>query len=79
MKISCARVRILGLKAKFCIHSSSLELSKYVPEPGGLWMGAGHQKVQAVLRNLELSTLLPVLQRGTGNGVMLNHAYMTHR
>lgn len=32
-------------------------------------MGAGHQKVQAMLRNLEVSTLFPVLQIGTGNGV----------
>ena len=32
-------------------------------------MGAGHQKVQATLGNLEFSTLFPVLQRGTGNGV----------
>lgn len=37
--------------------------------PGGLRMGAGHQKVQAMLRNLEVSTLFPVLQIGTGNGV----------
>ena len=35
MKISCAHVRIWGLKAKFCVHSSSLELSKYVPAGGG--------------------------------------------
>ena len=32
-------------------------------------MGAGHQKVQAMIRNLEFSTLLPILQRGTRNGV----------
>ena len=32
-------------------------------------MGAGHQEVQAMLRNLEVSALFPVLQRGTESGV----------
>ena len=41
-------------------------------------MEAGHQRVQTMIRSLELSALAPFSRegRGTGNGVIISRAYM---